>query len=187
MQIKLFEILDRATCMPVMVVKLQDTSAARYPLLSRAGFNPFGEPVCYMFVTLAHPKANWDAYGWPAGDRTCSSAHKYIEQHFDELPDGAVVDVQYILGETQTPRPSDVHGVTTAPIPEHHHVTTSRLPDQTLFIHGEKYEYEMFFKSEPNDFLKIDGWYPIATDRIKHPEKIEEYIQKGLLRRISGS
>jgi hypothetical protein len=47
------------------------------------------------------------------------------------------------------------------------------------------YEYEMFFKSEPNDFCKIDGWYPIATDRIKDIDKVEEYISNGLLRRVS--
>jgi len=46
------------------------------------------------------------------------------------------------------------------------------------------YEYEMFFKSEPNDFCKIDGWYPIATDRIKNIDKVEEYISSGLLRRV---
>ena len=46
------------------------------------------------------------------------------------------------------------------------------------------FEYEMFFKSEPNDFCKIDGWYPIATDRIRNPERIEKYIENGLLRKI---
>lgn len=48
-----------------------------------------------------------------------------------------------------------------------------------------RYEYEMFFKSEPNDVCKIDGWYPIATNRIKNIDKVEEYITSGLLRRVS--
>lgn len=47
------------------------------------------------------------------------------------------------------------------------------------------YEYEMFFKSEPNDFCKIDGWHPIATDKIKNIDKVEEYISSGLLRKVS--
>lgn len=47
----------------------------------------------------------------------------------------------------------------------------------------EDYEYEMFFNSEPSEPCQIHGWYPVATDRIRNPEKIEEYIQKGLLRR----
>ncbi len=46
------------------------------------------------------------------------------------------------------------------------------------------YEYEMFFKSEPDDFCKIDGWFPIETDRIKKPENIEKYIKNGLIRKI---
>ncbi|PSR54174.1 hypothetical protein AHMF7605_11900 [Adhaeribacter arboris] len=46
----------------------------------------------------------------------------------------------------------------------------------------ETTEYEMFFKSEPDDIIKIDGWVPIATDRIKRPELIPEYLEKGLLR-----
>lgn len=45
-----------------------------------------------------------------------------------------------------------------------------------------EYEYEMFFDDDGP--ISIHGWYPISTDRIKHPEKIEEYIAKGLLRKI---
>lgn len=45
-----------------------------------------------------------------------------------------------------------------------------------------EFEYEMFFDDDGP--ISIHGWYPISTHRIKHPEKIEEYIAKGLLRRI---
>lgn len=47
-----------------------------------------------------------------------------------------------------------------------------------------KYEFELFFLSDPTDNIKIDGWYPIETDRIKFPEWIPMYIEKGVLRRI---
>jgi hypothetical protein len=108
MEIKLFEVRDRATCMPVMVTKLQDTKEKRFALLRRAGFNPFGEPVCYMFTKLVDGKSQWDAYAWGSGDRTCSTAHQYIEKHFDELEDGQVIDVEFILGETSEPKKSDL-------------------------------------------------------------------------------
>lgn len=49
-----------------------------------------------------------------------------------------------------------------------------------------EYEYEMFFESRPDDFCKIDGWYPIATDRIRKPERIEEFLKSGLLRKITN-
>ncbi|MBQ4821065.1 hypothetical protein [Aquimarina sp. MMG016] len=46
------------------------------------------------------------------------------------------------------------------------------------------YEYEMFFSSNPNDMIKIDGWVPIQTDKIGTMDKISEYIEIGLLRKI---
>ncbi len=45
------------------------------------------------------------------------------------------------------------------------------------------YEYEMFFRSNPNDMIKIDGWVPIETNKIKKIDKISEYIEIGLLRK----
>jgi hypothetical protein len=50
-------------------------------------------------------------------------------------------------------------------------------------MHPEDYDYELFFKSEPHEIVKIDGWFPIAFDRIRDHSRIEEYIEKGLLRR----
>lgn len=47
-----------------------------------------------------------------------------------------------------------------------------------------KYEYEMFFSSNPNDMIKIDGWVPIDTEKIGQLEKISDYIEIGLLRKI---
>ncbi|WP_299441283.1 hypothetical protein [uncultured Aquimarina sp.] len=49
---------------------------------------------------------------------------------------------------------------------------------------SETYEYEMFFSSNPNDMIKIDGWIPIDTGKIEKADKIAEYIEIGLLRRI---
>ncbi|KAA1248151.1 hypothetical protein [Aquimarina sp. RZ0] len=49
---------------------------------------------------------------------------------------------------------------------------------------SQKYEYEMFFTSNPNDMIKIDGWIPIDTGKIEKAEKINEYIEIGLLRKI---
>jgi hypothetical protein len=39
-----------------------------------------------------------DAYHW--GDRTMQTAHIYIDEHFAELNDGDVIDVEFILGES---------------------------------------------------------------------------------------
>ncbi|MBW1298017.1 hypothetical protein [Aquimarina litoralis] len=61
-------------------------------------------------------------------------------------------------------------------------------PDSYGMVNGMKgYEYEMFFSSNPNDMIKIDGWIPIDTDRIEKADKINEYIEIGLLRKIGSS
>ncbi len=49
------------------------------------------------------------------------------------------------------------------------------------------YEYEMFFSSNPNDMIKIDGWIPIETNKIGTSDKISEYIEIGLLRKVETS
>ncbi len=49
---------------------------------------------------------------------------------------------------------------------------------------AKNYEYEMFFSSNPNDMIKIDGWVPIETEKIGKSDKIKEYIAIGLLRKI---
>ena len=61
-------------------------------------------------------------------------------------------------------------------------------PDAYGMVNGlDGYEYEMFFSSNPNDMIKIDGWIPIDTSRIEKADKIDEYIEIGLLRRIGSS
>ena len=46
-------------------------------------------------------------------------------------------------------------------------------------------EYEYFFQSEPNDVIRIDGWAPVATNRFKNSEHIEELIRRGVVPRLS--
>jgi hypothetical protein len=43
-------------------------------------------------------------YGWGGCPRTLLAAHEYLVKMFDQLESGAVVDVQYLLGETQEPK-----------------------------------------------------------------------------------
>lgn len=50
---------------------------------------------------------------------------------------------------------------------------------------AKNFQFEMFFKSRPNDKIRIDGWVPIETSKIEEIDKIEEYIEKGILRKIA--
>jgi hypothetical protein len=60
-----------------------------------------------MLVFIEINRCQYDPYEW--GDRTKYVAHKYIQEEFDNLESCAVVDVQYILGETQDQNISDMY------------------------------------------------------------------------------
>jgi len=106
MKTKLFEIRDRATFIPAIAVKIggyqpENTEPERY-LARRAGY---GEPCVLLTFLIGSRKAEYDPYAW--GDRTMKVAHHYIEEHFDELESGAVIDVEWCLGERPTPKVSE--------------------------------------------------------------------------------
>jgi hypothetical protein len=48
----------------------------------------------------------YDPYDW-RGARTKPNAHLWITEHWHEIADGDVIDVQFILGETAVPKCSE--------------------------------------------------------------------------------
>jgi len=105
----MFEVRDRRTFMPVMAIKPEGTSDGENFLLSHAGYGngPTTQKTYVLLVDMSEPPGtlNYDPYAW--GDRTLTHAHMYIADHFDELESGQVVDVQFVLGETAQPKPSE--------------------------------------------------------------------------------
>lgn len=103
LETKLFEVLDTATCVPVLAVRM-DIGAAddqeRY-LLRRSGY---GRPLV-LLTECSGGRCTYDPYDW--NDRTFHTAHEYITEHWDELCSGDVVDVEFILGESDAPKPSE--------------------------------------------------------------------------------
>lgn len=107
MQTKLFEIRDRATFIPCIAILLNGfdhslTDAERW-LLRRAGY---GDD-CVLFGRLDGGGFCYDPYDFPPNPRTLRVAHDYISKHFYELESGAVVDVEFILDESQKPKTSE--------------------------------------------------------------------------------
>lgn len=100
MESKFIEIRDRGTFIPALAVRI---SRADGYLAGRAGF---GDP-CVLFVHLTSERCAFDPYHWEGSSRTMHIAHKWIETHWSECLDGAVVDVQFILGETACPKLSE--------------------------------------------------------------------------------
>ena len=79
--------------------------AQRY-LLRRCGYPCNGKPnIAITHLSADGHKCSNDPYYW--GGRTYPVAHNYIIEHWDELKDGDVIDVQFILGETKSPKVSE--------------------------------------------------------------------------------
>lgn len=108
METKLFEVRDHGTIIPVLAIKTlggdHEPSEAEAYLWKWSGY--YGDNP-YVILVSINPEVGldvqFDSYEWRKG-RTLGIAHNYIEEHFDELESGAVVDVAFIRGETQTPK-----------------------------------------------------------------------------------
>ena len=109
MRAKTVEIRDKGTFIPALTIRLDPTNEADLYLLARAGFG-LDEDTQASYVLLIRiegkTEAHYDDLEWP-NQRTLGVAHRYIIEHFDSLPTGALVDVEFILGESETPKISE--------------------------------------------------------------------------------
>lgn len=103
MKVKLFELRDRGTFIPVMAVKLteENRESVEAWLLDRAGLN-YAASYTILLWNLSENRGAVDPYHWQGAPsiRTFPVCHEYLEQHFDELESGDVIDIQFIIGET---------------------------------------------------------------------------------------
>lgn len=110
---KTFEIRDVATFIPVLAVKLNPSNEKDRYLLGRAGYGttPDNQAEYVMLCNLdgGNGRCTVDEYDWGIS-RTRTVAHAYIKKNFDTMESGAIVDVQFILGETAEPKASEQQG-----------------------------------------------------------------------------
>lgn len=107
MEVKILEIRDEGTFFPMLCINLgkAGNEAQRY-LMHRVGYPLDGDPnVAVCHLRCGNDKITNDP--WQQGDRTYHYAHKYILDRWNELVDGDVIDVQFILGETATKKTSE--------------------------------------------------------------------------------
>lgn len=108
MQTKLFEVRDSATFIPVVAVLLDpdfNNEENKY-LIRRAGFRiEPGVILCRLECAGTERNATYDPYAW--GNRTLTTAHLHIIEHWTTLESGAVIDVQFILKETDRAKISE--------------------------------------------------------------------------------
>ena len=133
MESMLFEVLDRNTFIPVIATQMRpmryefitpemfagpsgipnegdvaysEKKTKETYLMCRAGYG-FDPPWCIFLAPITGGReAHFDCYDW-AGNRTLKNAHHFIEQNWDTLRSGDVIDVEFILGETKEPKPSE--------------------------------------------------------------------------------
>ena len=103
---KVFEVRDSMTFIPVIATSTFMPPDEEAYLIGRAGFNLYGSP--FVLVTrLTDQETAASPSAWRSGTRTMPVAHEYIAKHFHELETGAVIDVEYILGERDSPKQSE--------------------------------------------------------------------------------
>lgn len=102
MNSKMIEIRDRGTCITAIAIKTNPTGDNEYHFYKRGGWGPNSVILikCNGETVATHDPFNWN------DRRTMFNAHRYLEEHFDEVPNCSVVDVEYILGETDKPKES---------------------------------------------------------------------------------
>lgn len=98
MKIKQLEIRDKGTFIPALAIEVSGSDGY---LLRRAGFGSS----LVILIHLEGMKCNYDPYEW--GNRTMTEAHNYIQNSWNSLNDGDVVDVEFVLGEAAHPKTSE--------------------------------------------------------------------------------
>lgn len=122
MTAKIIEIRDSGTFIPALAVRLGSANERERYLLARSGFGRTmedqSEYIVLCKINGGEPcAAHIDPFSWGQNPRTMFVAHMYllnrhhelkspVEKHeyFDALPQGVVVDIEYILGLRDTPK-----------------------------------------------------------------------------------
>ena len=106
MELKLLEIRDRATFIPVMAMKMISDKPEESYLLGRAGFRLSNPNIILGTIDGGSGQFECDPYDW-RDTRTLRHAHKYIAENWDDIVSGDVIDVEFILGETTFKKDSE--------------------------------------------------------------------------------
>ena len=107
MEVKCLEIRDANTFIPVICIRpVAENKAQRY-LLRRDGYRADETEHCIIMIDAQCRGVSHDPYIWPHDSRTKPIAHVHIQQHWSELKDGDVIDVEFILKERNSPKESE--------------------------------------------------------------------------------
>ena len=109
MEVKCLEIRDEGTFIPVICIRPVAENERQEYLLRRDGYTADNTEHCVIMIDAQCRGCAYDPYAWfgDARVRTQRIAHQYIEKNWEDLWDGDVIDVQFILGETSAKKASE--------------------------------------------------------------------------------
>jgi hypothetical protein len=96
--IKTVEIRDRCKFIPAFAIRMLPSDEFELFLFKQAGYGLFNP--CIMLISIEEPwLSNRSSDEWINSPRTMPIAHKWIEDNFDKINNGDVIDIEFILGE----------------------------------------------------------------------------------------
>lgn len=106
MTTKTIEIRDRAKTIQVAAIWFTASSRIQAAMLRKSGYGEQpGEYVALLVLSDGTLTTRLDPRAWPTFyGRTMAVAHEYVREHIAELRDGDVVDVEFILQESDAPK-----------------------------------------------------------------------------------
>lgn len=105
MIIKAVEIRDAMTFIPAIAIRVVPVNEGQRYLLRRAGYEFERPQIILARIAGGSGHSTCDPYDWDSD--TMQRAHAWLCENFDRIEDGAVVDVEFILGKTPAPKVSE--------------------------------------------------------------------------------
>lgn len=107
----LLEIRDKNTMIPALAVRFSPASEAESKLLEWAGYTkePESQGKYIWLAKIAggqQPSGDTDPYSWDSP--TMREAHIHINKNFDSLKSGDVICTEFLRGERESPKMSDL-------------------------------------------------------------------------------
>jgi len=104
---KTFEVRDKGTFIPVLAVSMETDNETDRFIIGRGGFGKsVQEQAKYVIlINLVNFISTYDHYNW--NSETLTVAHAHIIQHFHDMNTGDVIDVEYIMGLSETQKISE--------------------------------------------------------------------------------
>jgi len=108
METKLIEIRDRGTKIVALATRMVPATPRESALLSWCGYGPatplvvlaYADPDNGGRTECHHDPVEWRLHR----GRTMQRAHLHLQDHWDDVEDGGVVDVEYVAGEVDAPK-----------------------------------------------------------------------------------